>query len=68
MTMPNMTGVELAKKLMQMRHDIPIILCTGFSKVITEDKANAMGIRELVMKPFVIRDMANTIRKVLDSA
>jgi PAS domain S-box-containing protein len=68
MTMPNMTGVELAKKLMQMRHDIPIILCTGFSKVITEDKANAMGIRELVMKPFVIRDMASTIRKVLDSA
>ncbi len=66
MTMPQMTGVELAKELIQMRPDIPIILCTGFSKVITEDRAKAMGIRELVMKPFAIRDMADTIRKVLD--
>jgi PAS domain S-box-containing protein len=68
MTMPNMTGGELAREFMQIRPDIPIILCTGFSKLITEDKAKAMGIRELVMKPFAIRDMADTIRKVLDSA
>lgn len=65
-TMPHITGEMLAKKLMRIRHDIPIILCTGYSKVITEEKAKAMGIREFVMKPIVTRDIAETIRNVLD--
>jgi CheY-like chemotaxis protein/two-component sensor histidine kinase len=66
MTMPNMTGDKLAKELMEIRPDIPIILCTGYSERITEEKAKAMGIRAFTMKPLVIRDFANTIRKVLD--
>ena len=65
-TMPNMTGAELSKELMRIRPDIPIILCTGYSELITEDKAKSMGIREFVMKPLVARDLAQTIRKVLD--
>ncbi|MDP3029139.1 MAG: GAF domain-containing protein, partial [Deltaproteobacteria bacterium] len=52
-TMPNMTGKMLAKELLRIRPDIPIILCTGYSELITEEKAKAMGIRELVMKPVV---------------
>lgn len=64
--MPHITGEMLAKKLMRIRHDIPIILCTGYSEVITEEKAKAMGIREFVMKPIVTRDIAETIRNVLD--
>jgi len=66
MTMPNMTGVELAKKLMEIRSDIPIIICTGFSEKISEDKAKAMGIRGFVMKPAVRSEIAKKIREVLD--
>jgi CheY-like chemotaxis protein len=65
-TMPRMTGVQLSKKLMAVRPDIPIILCTGFSELITPEEVRIMGIREFIMKPFVRRDLAETIRKVLD--
>ena len=65
-TMPNMTGEELSKELMRIRPDIPIILCTGYSELITEDKAKSMGIREFVMKPLVARELAETVRNVLD--
>ncbi len=66
MTMPNMTGRDLAHELMSIRSDIPIILCTGFSEQIDKNKANAMGISTFVMKPIVMHEMANTIREVLD--
>ncbi len=66
MTMPNMTGKDLAKEIMAIRSDIPVILCTGFSEQIDENKAKAMGISAFVMKPIVIRQIANTIREVLD--
>lgn len=65
-TMPNMTGENLAKKIMAIRPNIPIVLCTGFSEIISEEKANAMGIRAFVMKPLVMQDLANIVRKVLD--
>ncbi len=66
MTMPNMIGTDLAKELMSIRSDIPIILCTGFSEKIDERRAGEMGISAFVMKPIVMRDMAKTIREVLD--
>jgi len=65
-TMPNMPGKDLAKELMSIRLDIPIILCTGFSEQIDERRAKEMGISAFVMKPIVMREMANTIREVLD--
>ena len=64
-TMPNMTGKDLAKEIMSIRSDIPIILCTGFSEQIDEVKAKEMGI-SFVMKPIILSQIANTIRKVLD--
>jgi PAS domain S-box-containing protein len=66
MNMPNMTGIELAPRLLEIRADIPIILCTGFSDIANEKTAKAMGIREFVMKPVVREEIARTIRKVLD--
>ena len=66
MTMPNLTGDKLAGELIRIRPDIPIILCTGFSPLITEEKAKAMGIREFVMKPLVMHEIAKTVRRVLD--
>ncbi len=67
-TMPNMTGIELARKLMEIRSDIPIIICTGFSEKISSDKARAMGIRGYVMKPVVKSELAKRIREVLDQS
>jgi PAS domain S-box-containing protein len=64
-TMPKKTGVELAKDLMRIRPDIPIILCTGHSEMISRDKARALGIREFFMKPLLKREIAETIRRVL---
>ena len=66
MTMPNMTGEDLAQELMRIKPNIPIILCTGFSAKIDDQKASAMGIRAFVLKPMVLREIATTIRKVLD--
>jgi PAS domain S-box-containing protein len=67
-TMPQMTGAGLAKELMSIRPDIPIILCTGFSEVINAEKARSLGIREFLMKPFAPREIAETIRHVLDGS
>ena len=67
MTMPNMTGERLAKTMIKIHPDIPIILCTGFSERITEESVRQIGIRKLAMKPLVMRDIAEAIRKVLES-
>jgi len=67
-TMPNITGMELAKTFMNIRPDMPIILCTGFSEKVNEDSAKAMGISAFILKPIVMRDIAHTIRQVLDPA
>jgi CheY-like chemotaxis protein len=66
MTMPRMPGDILARELIALRPAIPIIVCTGYSERINPDVVNAIGIRELVMKPVVIKDLAGIIRRVLD--
>ena len=66
MTMPNMTGDKLAGELLIIRPNIPIILCTGFSEIMSKEKAKAMGIAAYIMKPVVMREIAKTIREVLD--
>ena len=66
MTMPNMTGVELAQEIMRIRPGMPVILCTGFSEVITPEKAKALGLREFIMKPVIKNQLATAIRCVLD--
>jgi CheY-like chemotaxis protein len=66
MTMPNMRGDDLARELLKIRPDIPIILCTGFSEMISEEKAKILGIRRFIMKPIFKKDMAKVIREVLD--
>ncbi len=66
-TMPGMTGSDLARRMLQKRPDLPIILCTGYSSLISEERAKALGIRGFALKPLVKKDMATLIRKVLDS-
>jgi PAS domain S-box-containing protein len=66
LTMPNMTGDELAKKMMVIRPDIAVMLCTGFCTRITEEKSKSMGIKAFILKPLIRKDIAEVIRQVLD--
>ncbi len=67
MTMPNMTGDVMAHEMLTVRPGLPIIMATGFSELMTEEKAKLSGISDFLLKPLVIRDLARVIRKVLDS-
>jgi two-component system, cell cycle sensor histidine kinase and response regulator CckA len=66
MTMPGMTGKELAMQMLSIRSDIPVILCTGFSERVDKEKAKAIGIMGFVMKPIAMNIIAKTIRDVLE--
>ena len=66
MTMPNMTGDDLAARLMNIRADVPVILCTGYSERISRERAHELGIKEFILKPIVMRELAKKVRKVLD--
>jgi PAS domain S-box-containing protein len=68
MTMPKMTGDELAKEMLAVKPNLPIIICTGYSERVTPAKAKALGIKEMIMKPAVVKEIANTVRRVLDQA
>jgi len=65
-TMPFMTGEDLGKEVMRLRPDIPVILCTGYSEMISSEKATALGFRGFIVKPFTIREGAVFVRRVLD--
>ena len=66
MTMPSMTGIELAPKLLQIRPDIPIILCSGFNEMASEEKVKSIGIKAYVQKPVELKVLGQTIRDVLE--
>ncbi len=66
MTMPNITGDQLANELISIRPDISIIICTGFSERMTQEKAKAMGIKGFLMKPVIKSELGQEVRKVLD--
>lgn len=68
MTMPDMTGDELAEHIMKIRPDMPIILCTGYNARIDEQRALEIGIRAFVFKPVALKKLATTIRQIFDSA
>ncbi len=65
-TMPEMTGIGLAREIIGIRPQMPVILCTGFSQFITPEVAKSAGIREFILKPIIKRDIAATIRSVLN--
>ena len=65
-TMPGITGVDLARRMLQIRPGLPIILCTGYSNLISEDRVKGMGIKGFALKPLTKKDIAALIREVLD--
>ncbi|MDD3814050.1 MAG: ATP-binding protein [Desulfocapsaceae bacterium] len=68
MTMPGMTGLELSEKVLAIRPDLPIILCSGFSELVNkaQAQARALGVKQYLEKPVTVRDLALAIRKALD--
>ncbi|MBT8341005.1 MAG: response regulator [Desulfatitalea sp.] len=68
MTMPNISGDRLAAEMMRVRPDLPVILCTGYSKVISDEMAKEMGIKAFIYKPIVKNELAKIIRQVLDES
>ena len=68
MTMPKMTGDKLAGEMLNIRPEMPIILCTGYSQMISVDKARQLGIRKYLRKPIEIGELARSVREVLDGA
>lgn len=65
MTMPHMTGDLLVMEILKIRPDLPIIMCTGFSERIDEEKAKKIGVRQYIEKPLNRSDLANVVRKAL---
>ena len=63
--MPGMSGMEMIKELHLIRRDIPVLLCTGFSKTVPDQNLRAEGVKEVLMKPIVLRQMAEAIRRAL---
>jgi PAS domain S-box-containing protein len=66
MTMPQMTGERLAQALIEIRPDLPVILCTGYSERITEEMASALGIKAFLLKPLSAHDLSKKVRDTLD--
>ena len=65
-TMPHMTGYNPAKRMLEIKHSIDIILCMGYSDTVTPEKAEAAGIKTLIYKPISKKEIAGKIREVLD--
>ncbi len=65
-TMPDMNGDRLAQKILSIRSDMPIVLCTGFSEIVSEKKAKEKGFKSFLMKPVSKSNMARAIREALD--
>lgn len=68
MTMPKMTGEDLAAEIIKIRPDMPVILCTGYSKKITDDRMAKAGIKKIASKPILQSNLAKAVRRILDDA
>ena len=68
MTMPKMTGDKLTRAIKAVRSDIPVILCTGFSELVDEEDAKALGISAYITKPIIGHTFSQAVRNALDEA
>ena len=66
-TMPLMTGEELSRKLLEIRPDVPIVLCTGYSHTMNKEKAERLGIRAFLMKPLDRKHLAQQLHEIMST-
>ena len=67
-SMPNLSGVEMAQEIFKIKPDMPIVLCSGYSAVVTEKDALALGIKRYAIKPVDIKTLSKVVREVLDES
>jgi PAS domain S-box-containing protein len=67
LTMPHMTLLQLAEEIKKIKPDIPVIICSGYSATLTEEQIKALGISDFIMKPVIKSELAQVVRRVLDS-
>jgi two-component system cell cycle sensor histidine kinase/response regulator CckA len=65
-TMPSISGLELATKMLELRPNLPIILCTGYSAIVDEEEAVKLGVTRFLFKPVPMTTMVNVVRDTLD--
>jgi CheY-like chemotaxis protein len=65
-TMPGLTGADLARSALQLRPELPIILCTGYTAAFSKQEALQIGIKKYIIKPLSTRELAEIVRNVLD--
>lgn len=65
-TMPEMTGLDMSKKMLQERPDVPIILCTGYSTMVNEEVAKSHGLKGFALKPVTMGTFSRLIRDIFD--
>ncbi len=66
MTMPGLTGDDLCRVLKEIRPDIPVVVCTGYSEKLGGDKAAAIGMDAVLMKPIVRDELEETVKTILE--
>jgi DNA-binding NtrC family response regulator len=66
MTMPRLTGDKLAAEVLKILPHMPVIICTGYSERMSAEKAEALGVRKYIEKPIDLRNLASSLREVLD--
>ncbi len=67
MTMPGLTGDVLIERLREVRPNVAVMLCSGYSERISREKLKALGVRAFAMKPLMVRELAEKVREILDN-
>ena len=65
-SMPRMTGAELARRITNHRPEMPVIMISGYSELVSQDSASAYGVAEYIRKPFKLDEMEQTIARLLN--
>jgi CheY-like chemotaxis protein len=65
MTMPGMNGAELARRIKQLSPATPVIICTGFSDIMNEEKAKQLGIDGYLFKPVTMQQLSHALYDAL---
>jgi len=66
--MPDMTGIELSEEIKKIRHDILIILCSGYSENLNMEKVKMAGIKKFLQKPLNIYTLSTSIQDVIQAS
>jgi YesN/AraC family two-component response regulator len=66
LTMPGMTGEKLAGEIYRLNPDIPVVICSGYNTYFPDEKTRETGIRDILIKPVPMKDLAEAIRNIMD--